>query len=60
MAGIEQLPARQRQALLLRELAGLSYTQLAAEMMQANAEAGVTSIQEPVTSLRIADTASPT
>ena len=41
MAGIEQLPARQRQALLLRELAGLSYTQLAAalETSEAAAEA---------------------
>jgi|RhiMethySRZTD1v2_1073278.scaffolds.fasta_scaffold738820_1 thioredoxin reductase (NADPH) len=33
-----------------------SGAELAAEMMQANAEAGVTSIQEPVTSLSIADT----
>ena len=33
-----------------------SGAELAAEMMQANAEAGVASIQEPVTSLRIADT----
>jgi RNA polymerase sigma-70 factor, ECF subfamily len=31
-AGLEQLPVRQRQAIVLRELAGLSYTQLAAAM----------------------------
>jgi RNA polymerase sigma factor (sigma-70 family) len=31
-AGLEQLPARQRQAIVLREMAGLSYTQLAAAL----------------------------
>jgi RNA polymerase sigma-70 factor (ECF subfamily) len=40
-AGLEQLPARQRQAIVLRELAGLSYTQLAAalEVSESAAEA---------------------
>src|SRR5262249_44838683 len=31
-ASLEQLPARQRQAIVLREMAGLSYTQLAAAL----------------------------
>ncbi|MDB5905073.1 MAG: hypothetical protein JWM26_3951, partial [Betaproteobacteria bacterium] len=35
-----------------REVSG---AELAAEMMQANAEAGVTSIQEPVTAVRSAE-----
>jgi RNA polymerase sigma-70 factor, ECF subfamily len=40
-AGLEQLPARQRQAIVLREMAGLSYTQLAAalEVSESAAEA---------------------
>jgi RNA polymerase sigma-70 factor (ECF subfamily) len=40
-AGLEQLPARQRQAIVLREIAGLSYTQLAAalEVSESAAEA---------------------
>src|SRR4029450_13310238 len=40
-AGLEQLPARQRQAIVLRELAGLSYTQLATalEVSESAAEA---------------------
>jgi RNA polymerase sigma factor (sigma-70 family) len=40
-AGLEQLPARQRQAIVLREFAGLSYTQLAAalEVSESAAEA---------------------
>ncbi|MGZ4360574.1 MAG: RNA polymerase sigma factor, partial [Gaiellaceae bacterium] len=40
-AGLKQLPARQRQAIVLRELAGLSYTQLAAalEISESAAEA---------------------
>jgi RNA polymerase sigma-70 factor, ECF subfamily len=31
-AGLEQLPTRQRQAIVLREMAGMSYTQLAAAL----------------------------
>jgi RNA polymerase sigma-70 factor, ECF subfamily len=40
-AGLEQLPARQRQAIVLREMAGMSYTQLAAalEVSESAAEA---------------------
>jgi RNA polymerase sigma-70 factor (ECF subfamily) len=40
-AGLKQLPARQRQAIVLREMAGLSYTQLAAalEISESAAEA---------------------
>ncbi|MGE5273430.1 MAG: sigma-70 family RNA polymerase sigma factor [Verrucomicrobiota bacterium] len=40
-AGLKELPARQRQAIVLRELAGLSYTQLAAtlEVSESAAEA---------------------
>jgi RNA polymerase sigma-70 factor (ECF subfamily) len=40
-AGLEQLPVRQRQAIVLREMAGLSYTQLAAvlEVSESAAEA---------------------
>jgi RNA polymerase sigma-70 factor, ECF subfamily len=40
-AGLERLPARQRQAIVLREMAGLSYTQLAAalEVSESAAEA---------------------
>jgi RNA polymerase sigma factor (sigma-70 family) len=40
-AGLMELPARQRQAIVLRELAGLSYTQLAAalEVSESAAEA---------------------
>ena len=40
-AGLKELPARQRQAIVLREMAGLSYTQLAAalEISESAAEA---------------------
>jgi RNA polymerase sigma-70 factor (ECF subfamily) len=40
-AGLEQLPTRQRQAIVLREMAGMSYTQLAAalEVSESAAEA---------------------